>query len=428
MVATKSSMVFTRPWLYEKQAAAIYDPKRYSVIEACTKTGKTFGCIVWLTEQAINNGAENKNYWWVSPVYPQAEMAFRRLRSFLPQKYRSRCKVDASKLYIRLPNGASIWFKGSDRTDSLYGEDVYAAVIDEASRCREEAFHAVRTTLTYTQGPLRIIGNVKGKKNWAYRLARRAENGEENMSFHRIVASDAVEAGILTAGEIADAERVLPGNVFRQLYNAIASDDEGNPFGPLDKCLHSLSDAPPFAWGWDLAKSLNWTVGIALDRSGTVCRLERFQAPWLETIDAIIRSVGKVSALIDSTGVGDPIVETLQRISASPMVYEGFKFTSTSKQQIMEGLAVAIQRGDIRFPSGVITNELSEFQYEYTQFGVKYSAPQGSDDDTVCALALAWDNYKKKMLVVPGVLRDTGAVFGFGRTILNDFAKAYDVC
>ena len=53
-----------------------------------------------------------------------------------------------SNLSITIPNGATIWFKGGDKPDSLYGEDVYGAVIDEASRCKEEVWSAVRSTIT----------------------------------------------------------------------------------------------------------------------------------------------------------------------------------------------------------------------------------------------------------------------------------------
>jgi len=71
------------------------------------------------------------------------------------------------------------------------------------------------------------------------------------------------------------------------------------------------------------------------------------------------------------------------------MNVEGFKFTSQSKQQIMEGLAVAIQQRAVTYPDGVIVHELESYEYEYTRTGVRYSAPQGLHDDAVCALALA---------------------------------------
>ncbi len=67
-----------------------------------------------------------------------------------------------------------------------------------------------------TRGPVRIIGNVKGRQNWAYRLARMAEQGTPDMAYFRLTAYDAVKAGVLDAEEIEDARRALPESVFRE--------------------------------------------------------------------------------------------------------------------------------------------------------------------------------------------------------------------
>ena len=67
----------------------------------------------------------------------------------------------------------------------------------------------------------------------------------------------------------------------------------------------------------------------------------------------------------------------------------GYKFTGPSKQQLMEGLAVAIQRGEISYPDGPIVAELEAFEYEYSRTGVRYEAPPGLHDDCVMAIALA---------------------------------------
>ena len=91
---------------------------------------------------------------------------------------------------------------------------------------------------------------------------------------------------------------------------------------------------------------------------------------------------------MDSTGVGDPIVEQLQR--QHPRI-KGFKFTSQSKQQLIEGLVVAVQGQQVKFPEGVIADEMRNFEFEYTRTGVRYTAPQGLHDDCVMALALAND-------------------------------------
>jgi hypothetical protein len=68
---------------------------------------------------------------------------------------------------------------------------------------------------------------------------------------------------------------------------------------------------------------------------------------------------------------------------------EGFKYTSTSKQQLMELLASSIQKKEIGFPDGAIREELEVFEYVYTPTGVRYNAPQGFHDDCTNALALA---------------------------------------
>ncbi len=386
MPATKPPrlLVYRRPWLADYQVSAIFCPERYGIVEASTKAGKTTGCMVWLAEQAMQ-GKAGRNYWWVSPIYPQAKIAFRRLARGLPPAV---YVANQTELTLTLANGAIIWFKGADKPDSLYGEDVYAAVIDEASRCKEEAWVAVRSTLTQTRGPVRIIGNVKGRKNWAYHLARQAEAGAPGMHYAKITAYDAVAAGILAAEEIADARRTLPESVFNELYLAIPSDDGGNPFGisAIGECLAPLSSAPPVVFGVDLAKAVDWTVVIGLDATGAVCRFARWQGSWDSTIERIHAQTRTCPTLVDSTGVGDPVLETLQKRGG---YYEGFKFTSQSKQQLMEGLAVAIQQKHVRYPEGPIRSELEAYEYHYSRAGVRYGAPEGMHDDCVCALALA---------------------------------------
>jgi phage FluMu gp28-like protein len=389
MIKTKNndaiSIHYNRPQLANYQLDALFNDARYGVVEASTKAGKTAACLVWIIEQALQ-GKSDQDFWWVAPVYGQARIAFRRLKSGLP---RESYTPNESDLTLTLINGARIVCKSAEKPDNLYGEDVFAAVFDEASRAREEAWHALRSTLTATRGKVRIIGNVKGRKNWAYKLARRAESGEPGMSYAKITAYDAIDAGILYEDEIEDARRQLPDNVFRELYLAEPSDDEGNPFGiiAIRDCVRPMSNAKPVGFGIDLAKSIDWSVIIGLDAERRVCVFERFQKSWNDTIETVRRVVGNTKALVDSTGVGDAVLESLQAGGRSN--FEGFKFTSSSKQQLMEGLAVAIQKQEISFPDGVITNELEAFEYEYTRTGVRYSAPSGMHDDAVCALALA---------------------------------------
>lgn len=455
MPQTLSRVEFVRPRLYAKQLEAIYAPERYSIIEASTKSGKTVGSMVWLTEQAWL-GQRGWEYWWVAPIYEQAKIVFRRLkRGLTPNTF----TTNESDLSITLANGAVIRFKGGDNPDSLYGEDVHAAVIDEATRVKEEAWHAVRSTLTATRGPIRIIGNVNGRQNWAYRMARRAESGETGMHYARITAGDAVRAGVLDQAEIDDARRQLPEAVFRELYEAEPSDDEGNPFGyaAIKACIAPLhSSCKPVAWGWDLARSNDWTVGIALCQHGKTAQFHRWNQTsmgssngggrvatpsvgsgshgasslpmpqnrvrtgdshpeyWSVTLDRVRSLSGSVASLVDSTGPGGPIDQALNPTGYGSI--EGYVFTSRSKQMLMEGLAVAIQSREIGYPDGPIARELEAFEYEYTRTGVRYGVQEGMHDDCVVALSLARQKFVDQHIGV-GTARGLATMIRQGQTV-----------
>jgi hypothetical protein len=399
---TERTAAYTRPWMADYQLAAVFAPERYAIVAASTKSGKTVACLVWLLEQAME-GARGQNFWWIAPVYSQAAVAYERMKYGIP---RGLYKPRETDLTLTLANGAVLWFKSAEKPDNLYGEDVYAAVIDEATRCREEAWYAVRSTLTATRGPVRIIGNVKGRRNWAYQLGVRAEAGEPGMHWAKITAYDAVQAGVLAQSEIDDARSKLPEAVFRELYEAEPSDDEGNPFGiqAIRACLEPIHlECEPVCWGWDLARANDWTWGIALCDHGAVCQSERWNQTrypdsehesgssshpeyWEVTLRRVKDLVGRLPAAVDSTGPGGPIDQAL---NAAHRNVEGYVFNQRSKQLLMEGLAVAIQQRAIAFPEGPLSVELEAFEYQYSRTGVHYGAPEGMHDDGVCALALA---------------------------------------
>jgi hypothetical protein len=394
------TLEWVRPKLYAAQQAALFDafdpegnPARYAWIEASTKAGKTVGCMAWLAEQAMLGGGEGREYWWVAPVYAQAAIAFRRMRRALPLWVQA--AVNKTDMTIELPNGAVLRFRSGENPDNLYGEDVYGAVVDEASRMREEAWFALRSTLTETRGPVRLIGNVKGRRNWFFLGCRKAEQGLSNHAYAKLTAYDAVAGGVLRKEEIDDAKALLPDHVFRELYLAEPSDDGGNPFGlsHIAACVEpGYSENRTVCVGVDLAKSVDYTVVVGLDRYGRVTGMERWRDSWKVTRAKVIALIGKLPALIDSTGVGNPVVED---ITAQCLRAEGFVFTSRSKQMLMEGLAVAIQNRETGYPDGTIRAELDLFEYVTTRTAVQYSAPVGYHDDCVCALALAKEMHRR---------------------------------
>ena len=389
---------YCRPPLKPYQLSAIFNPARFAFIEASTKAGKTYGSLCWLAEKAFLTPKLHVNCSWLAPVYQQAKIAYRRLRRYIPVSLRI---PNDTELTLTLPNTTRINFFSGEKPDNIYGDDDEASVIDEASRAREEAFNAMLSRLTHTRGPMRVIGNVRGRKNWFYREARKAESGASGTSFSRITWRDAVAAKVLKIESIEEARQRMPEAAFQELFDAMPNDDGGNPFGlkHIAACVDVLNIGGAVCYGVDLAKSVDYTVIVGLDVMGRICHFERFQKPWKETKARIRDVCGTIPTLVDSTGIGDPIVEGLQRGDALDNAdqsnnFVGFHFSQKSKQQIIEGLAGAIQGRETTVLDGVHRLELESFEYEYTRTGVLYSAPDGCHDDAVYAHALAWAGFR----------------------------------
>lgn len=399
-------IVYTRPPLFAYQTAIVNCLSRFTVTIASTKVGKTASHIIWLFEQALIC-KENQSVWWVAPTFSQAKIAFNRMKAQISDK--SFFKVNETNLIITLANGAKIEFKTADKPDNLYGDDVYAFVFDEFTRARETAWHALRTTVSSTGGKGKFIGNATSNKNWGYKLAMRAKGGnEKDFAYFKITAYDAADAGMMTkdgrpfAEEIAAAKNILPEYAFNTLYLAEPGEDGANPFGlkHIAMCCHpDISTEPSICYGIDLARKVDYVSIIGLDKLACVSHHDTFtKVGWTTTISKIKNLPNKPMA-IDSTGVGDVVVADVEQVQTQ---IEPFIFTQRSKQELMEGLAIAIQGKKLIIPddgnpvngTGRIRHQLEQYEVTYTRTGITYSAPEGEHDDDVCALALAWHKFK----------------------------------
>ena len=299
-------------------------------------------------------------------------------------------KISEQDRTIRLPNGGLIDCWTMDSPDPGRGRKYKRVVIDEGGIVRNLRMiweQSIRPTLVDLRGDMWLYGTPKGRTHDFSVLFDKGEKREDGWLSFRAPTAD---NPYIPADEIEAARRDLSPQAFAQEFEGIPADDGGNPFGlaAIRACIAPMSEKPPVVWGWDFARAQDWTVGVALDADGVVCRFHRWQLkPWGETIRLVTQYTGPtVIAYGDSTGLGDVVVEQIQ---AQRVRMAGVHFSRAEKQQLMERLASHIQRNAIRFPDGPISQELDTFQYEYSAFGVRYEAPEGLHDDCVMALALA---------------------------------------
>jgi phage FluMu gp28-like protein len=355
--------------------------KRFIVIMCGRRFGKSELSQILIIKEALKGG----NVAYITPTYGLAQVFFERLTKVLP------FKSNISKLKIYCPNEGSIEFFTGERLDNLRGRKFHLVIIDEAAFIAdlEDGWNnSIRPTLTDYEGKAVFLSTPRGKNFFYSLFMKQGENDWQSFKF------STYDNPHINPREIDEARIQLPEVVFEQEYMANPSENSANPFGNafIKRCVKPISAQPIVCYGIDLAKSVDYTVIIGLDKDGNVAYFDRFQMDWHNTKETIKR-LPPAPIVVDSTGVGDPILEDLLREGVN---IEGLKFTSQSKQQLMEGLASAIQQGRIGFPEGVIVDELDVFEYQFTAHGVRYSAPSGFHDDTVMALALAWQNHNIK--------------------------------
>jgi hypothetical protein len=369
------------PNAHINQKAILESQARFNVLMC----GRRFGKSELSQIKMIKTASFGEQIAYITPTYKLAKVFFNKLAAALP------FPNNQSNLTMQFPNKGSVEFFTGERLDNLRGRKFHGVIIDEASfipNLEDGWLNSIRPTLTDYKGWGWFLSTPRGK-NFFYSLYMKQEDGWQSFKY------STYDNPYIDTKEIDEAKRQLPAPVFEQEYMANPMENAANPFGSdnIKHCIKPLSNQEPVCFGIDLAKSYDWSVIIGLDAGGNVCYLDRFQKDWHTTKQTILKLPRK-PMLLDSTGVGDPIFEELQRAG---LMVEGLKFTSNSKQQLMVGLQNAIHTKSISYPEGVIVNELEVFEYQFTANGVKYSAPSGFHDDCVMALALAYQNFTQRM-------------------------------
>lgn len=334
---------------------------------------------------------------WFAPNYKFLDepwMEFRRL--LRPVAIR----IDSQQHIIALKNGGRLDCWTLDDPDAGRGREYECTVIDEAAKARHLKYaweNAISPTLTKTLGEAWFLSTPMGR-DYFHTLYQRAAIDPQWHSFHAPTSSNP----FIPPAEI-DAERERkPDRVFRQEYLAEFMSDGGGVFrglqaamsGPmLDKGEAGLR----YAIGVDWGRNHDFTVMTVIDpRQRRLVHVERFTGVGYEL------QVGRLKALherfpgtilAEENSMGGPLLERLQR---DKLPVKGFYTSNSSKADIIEGLALALETGRLSLcDCDWLNHELLAFTAERLPGGqIRYSAPDGLHDDGVISLALAWNAAK----------------------------------
>jgi hypothetical protein len=339
--------------------------------------------------------------WLVSPSYAQSEVMDDDLKWMLRS---AGIPFDENRTDRRITvvGGARVYFKSADQPDNLRGSGLDYLGLDEAARIGAEAWAALRPATADRCGRVTMISSPRGRDPVFHAAYSRALAGVEGHAAWRFPSS---VNPYLPASEIEAAKRELPTHVFKSEFLAEFLADAASVFQSWEACKVAGKPEGPrpgasYSIGVDLAKRQDFTAIIAIDEeTGRLAHKSRFhQLPWpamREKIKAVVSQFpGKL--IVDSTGIGDVVIDELRRDGLDPTPYQ---FGNESKARIIEGLIVAFDKGELSIPeedSEDLAAELSAYEWEYSPGGkMKYNAPSGLHDDLVIALALAcWGRRK----------------------------------
>lgn len=369
--------------------------KRFFIGVIGRQYGKSTLCAMRHVIRAFEKSKHKKIYWWVSPIIAQARTQFKRICNDYEHMIK---QINKSFLEIEWLTGSTTFFKGSDNYDSLRGETLDGVTLDECGVMHEAVWsEIVRPMLAVRSGWADFIGTPKGK-NWFYDLYN--TNDPDFDKYH----ATSVDSPFFSEEEFNKIKANTSERTFRQEYLAEFLDSDGEVFRGINECIKGKLEEPrqgrEYIIGCDLAKHFDWTVVTVWDiERKHLVNYERFnKIDWLFQKKKIIDTANRYNksrVVLDSTGIGDPIYDDLNRAG---LYVEGVKFTQPVKKNLIESMQIMIEKQEVSFPHiPELINELSVFEATRTAAGnTKYSAPEGYHDDIVISMALALSRLREE--------------------------------
>ena len=366
------------------------EPYKYYVLDIGRQFGKSSlgenQGLKWLfNEPKVKIG-------WVSPIFRQCKKIYSEIDVAFgnsPFVFKEKNKTD---LIFKSHNDSIMQFFSAENYDNIRGETFDYLIIDEAAWISEEAWTEVlRATVLVKGRKVLFLSTPKGR-NWFYKLHALDGTNPQYKSF----TMTSYDNPLINPSEIDDARLTLPDNVFRQEYLAEFLDGGAGVFKELT-INESPSGASKYYFGLDIGRADDYTVITILNDRGQMVACERWRHDtWANIISKVVAVIKhwKAKGYIEINSVGDPLFEQVK------MLYSGiepFTTTSKSKQDIIEGLQVAVQNKEFTaLDLPWLKKEFELFTYEYSAKtrSIKYSAPSGFHDDGVMSCAIAYHALK----------------------------------
>ena len=365
---------------------------RFKVVACGRRWGKTELGKSLLLESAVKRRMRG---WWLVPTRQMASQVWRDLKTSVGNV--AGVMINEGERRIDIPERGTIAVRSTHHPDSLRGEGLDLAILDEAAFMEARVWpEVVRPMLVSNRGGAVFLSTPRGR-NWFWDLYRAGRDGEgsEWRSFHFSTADNP----LIAVEELENIRRMTAARVWRSEYEASFSDESGQVFRRIREAVcHVRPEGPRaghrYVAGVDWGRDYDYTVMVMMDATcRQIVAMDRFnQIGWhlqRGRLQAMVERWRPQAIWAEDNGIGGPNIEALIR-EGLPM--RRFMTTAKSKAPLIESLALAIERGLVALlDDPVLLAELASYSLERLPGGgYRYGAPAGLHDDAVMAAALAW--------------------------------------
>jgi hypothetical protein len=263
-----------KPREHQLKVHELLEGKRFAVVVAHRRFGKTVAALNHLIREAVLNEKETPRYAYIAPTYGQAK----RVAWDYLVKYTTPLGGTNNISELRVDFwGRRIQLYGSDNPDSLRGQYFDGVIIDEVGDQNPKIWtDIVRPALTDRKGWCLFIGTPKGHNHFK-ELRDRAEK-EDGWGLLEFKAS---ETGVVDDVELKQAKNEMGEDKYRQEFEcSFDAAVEGSYYGTILNDLESkkhMQDIPREELSrtftaWDLGMGDSTSIWVA-QLVGTEVRL-----------------------------------------------------------------------------------------------------------------------------------------------------------
>lgn len=375
----------------------------YNVMVCGRQSGKSTTLLGLILYYSINKAKSVSLY--TAPTYGQINKILVQLMDVL-QPTGIIVSANKSSYEIKLTNGSMIYFRSTERADSIRGLAVDYLFCDESQDTNTSDFQkSILPTIT-ARGKKCVLAGTPKRKNLFYDYFQmgRSEDFPNHTSYH----FPSWESPYVSTEFIEEQKRTLPPKIFSQEFEAKWQENEGSVFQNLNGvCINDLwpnrdKNIRVYA-GLDIGSKDDYSVLVILDELGRCLNVWRANnISYSEIVRKVVdtcKHYNVTELLCEVNGVGDPVYEQIKKEyqRATPLFQ-----TNQTKENTIRRLIGDIQDQALELPSYNLMpefiQELEIYEYEILASGkIRYTHPNGMHDDIVDALAMAnWSRTNPK--------------------------------